>query len=154
MRANNRVRALGIALMLLGTAVQPAAADCAIGATAVAFGSYDVFTTAPLDSTGSVSYQCSIVVAPVTITISLDRGGAPSFNPRQMRRGTQALKYNLYLDPARLVIWGDGTGGSQAFTTLVSLPSTVVVPVYARIPARQDVAVGTYSDTVTVTILF
>jgi spore coat protein U-like protein len=139
-------------LALLAAPLRPADAACSISATAVSFGSYNVFASAPLDSTGSVSYQCTILTPAVTIT--LDRGGASSFTPRRMLRGTQALTYNLYLDPSRLVIWGDGTGGTQTYTALLPLPQNIVVPVYGRVPSGQDVAVGVYADTITATILF
>ena len=48
--------------------------------------------------------------------IQLDKGGAPTFTPRQMRRSGEILSYNLYLDSTRSTIWGDGTGGTQAYT--------------------------------------
>jgi len=143
---------LGMGLALLVAPLRPAYAACSISATAVSFGSYNVFASTPLDSTGSVTYQCTPLG--LTITITLDRGSASSFNPRRMLRGGQALTYNLYLDPARVLIWGDGTGGTQTYSALIGLPLNVVVPVYGRIPPGQDVAVGAYADTITVTILF
>jgi len=152
MKARGRMLTVAVGLALLAAPLRPAYAACSISTTAVSFGSYNVFASAPLDSTGSVTYQCTILG--LAITIALDRGGASGFNPRRMLRGTQALTYNLYLDPARVLIWGDGTGGTQTYSALIALPQSVVVPVYGRVPSGQDVAVGAYVDTITATILF
>jgi spore coat protein U-like protein len=129
----------------------PALAACTISTIGVSFGSYDVFTTVPLDSTGSVSYTCT---AGSAITITLDKGGAPSFDPRQMANGTQRLNYNLYLDATRAIIWGDGTGNTQVYANANAAGSLVTVMVYGRIPARQDVSAGAYTSTIAAVINF
>jgi spore coat protein U-like protein len=65
------------------------------------------------------------------------------------------MSYNLYLDAGHAQIWGDGTG-----TSFVSGPTSpvdgavVMVPIFASIPAHQDVGVGGYSDTIMVTLNF
>jgi spore coat protein U-like protein len=135
-------------------AAGPAEAACTISTTAVAFGTYNVFSASPDDATGRITFRCTAPRPPL-VTIQLDKGGAPSFNPRQMRQGSEILNYNLYLDSTRSTIWGDGTGGSQTFTQ--SNPQAnrnINVTVYGRIPAGQDVRAGAYSATVTATISF
>jgi spore coat protein U-like protein len=132
----------------------PAAAQCTVSASGVSFGSYDVFAPAPRDSSGSVTYECLVVV---TVQITLSRGSAPTFTPRTLVQGAETLQYNLYLDNARSTVWGDGSGGTSVFTRTLALGDvgqTVVVPVYGRIPARQDVSAGAYNDSITVTINF
>lgn len=153
MRGARVARALGLALVGSLVVAGPAVAACTVSTTPVTFGVYDVFAGTPLDSTGNVTFRCG--PQDVNITISLDRGGAPTFAPRQMRQGGEILDYNLYLDAARTVIWGDGTGGTQTYSN-GNPPNNrnVVVPVFGRIPAGQDVRTGPYSDTVTATILF
>ncbi|HEU4438448.1 MAG TPA: spore coat U domain-containing protein [Methylomirabilota bacterium] len=131
-----------------------AEAACNVNTTAVTFGTYNVFTAAPEDATGRVRIRCN-VTRPPSVTVHLDKGGAPSFTPRQMRKGTEALDYNLYQDSTRTVIWGDGTGGSQTFVLPnPPLNTNIDVTVYGRIPAGQDVSSGSYSSTVTATIFF
>jgi spore coat protein U-like protein len=77
--------------------------------------------------------------------------GVGTFAARQMRSGAQSLVYNLYLDASHLSIWGDGSPG----TSLLSLSGTGGnYTVYGRIPAGQNVLVGGYSDTITVTLIF
>jgi spore coat protein U-like protein len=142
------------AAMAAVIAAGSAEAACTISTTAVAFGTYNVFSASPDDATGRVTFRCTAPRPPL-VTIQLDKGGAPSFNPRQMRQGSEILNYNLYLDSTRTTIWGDGTGGSQTFTQ--SNPQAnrnINVTVYGRIPAGQDVRAGAYSATVTATISF
>jgi spore coat protein U domain-containing protein, fimbrial subunit CupE1/2/3/6 len=145
--------------MLLATAalliaVSAAEAACTITTTAVSFGSYNVFAGSADDATGQITYRCTTPRPPV-VTIHLDKGGSPSFSPRQMRRGSETLNYNLYLDSTRSTIWGDGTGGTQTYSRAnPPIFQNVSVSVFGRIPAGQDVSAGTYSATVTATIFF
>jgi len=153
MKTTRLLTTLGAVTAILATAAAAEAA-CTISTTAVSFGSYNVFAGSPDDATGQIRYRCSAPRPPV-VTIQLDKGGAPSFNPRQMRQGSQTLNYNLYLDSTRTTIWGDGTGGTQTYRR--NNPPTnqnINVTVYGRIPAGQDVSAGTYSATVTATIFF
>ncbi len=149
-----RARLIGTALGVLVTlaAASPAIAACTISASGVAFGSYNVFSITPLDASGTVTIQCSPLA--LNVQVQLSRGGAPSFSPRQMRQGGSTLDYNLYTDVTRLLIWGDGTAGTQVFAALVAALVDVVVPVYSRIPARQNVPAGAYTDTITATVIF
>lgn len=123
---------------------------CTISATSVSFGSYNVFTGTPLDATGTVTYQCLLGLQ---IVITLGRGSSPVFIPRTMRKGTESLNYNLYRDSTRMTVWGDGTGGTSTLTA-AALLLPVTVSVFGRVPARQDVSAGAYSDTVIVTVIF
>ena len=130
-----------------------ALAVCSLSSTSISFAIYDVFSTNPLDTNGSIVYRCGN--ADNNISISLDRGGASSFNPRQMLNGSQVLNYNLYLDAARTIIWGDGTGGTQTYF-IKNPPNNqdVTVPVYGRIPTGQSVTKRASSNTITLTINF
>jgi spore coat protein U-like protein len=129
-------------------------AACSLTSTSMVFGTYDVLVTTPLDTTGSLIYRCTQREHGIMIT--LDRGGATSFATRRMINGSEQLLYNLYLDAARTVIWGDGSGGTQAY--LIHNPQgnnqDLTVPIFGRIPARQDRGIGTYTDTIIVTLNF
>jgi spore coat protein U-like protein len=150
MRSTILVAASLAAFAVLLVVASQALAACSITVTGVNFGAYDPSATNPNDSTGNVSYRCNQNDA---VTISLSRGNAPTFAPRQMRSGNEVLNYNLYRDATRSSIWGDATGGTVVY--LDPAPPgrnvTVTVPIFGRIPPGQDVAVGTYSDNITVT---
>jgi spore coat protein U-like protein len=51
-------------------------------------------------------------------------------------------------------IWGDGGGSSSVQTALVAKDMPWNATLFGRIPARQNVSAGSYSDTITVTIDF
>ena len=72
-----------------------------------------------------------------------------------MLKSSEALTYNLYLDASRTTIWGDGTGGTQAYSDPSAKKNqSVTVTIYGRIPAGQDVSAVSYSNTITATINF
>ena len=128
-------------------------AVCSLTTTSISFGNYDVFSTAALDTNGSIVFRCGS--GDHNISVSFNQGGASSFNPRWMLKGSEVLNYNLYLDAARTVVWGDGTAGTQTY--IIRNPPNnqdVTVPVYGRVPSGQSVSKGAYSDTITVTINF
>ncbi len=130
-----------------------AQAACSLSGAAIAFGNYDPISLTPLDTAGAVVYRCGS--SDHNITITLSRGGGTSFATRRMVNGAEQLFYNLYRDAARTVIWGDGTGGTQAYT--IGNPQNnqdTSVPIFGRAPAGQNVSVGNYSDTITVTLIF
>jgi len=123
---------------------------CTISTTPVSFGSYDVFNSISTPSTGSVTYWCSWAW---TISIYLGKGIAGTNTPnRQMASGANRLSYNLYLDAAHTQVWGDPSPSS--YSTNFVWYSGATVTVYGLIPALQDVATGSYSDSVTATINF
>jgi len=132
-----------------------AGAACSVSATGVNFGAYDVFVTAPLDSTGTVTVTCD-QAPPVDVTIAIGPSGTSGgFVPRQMRSASSPdrLNYNLFVNAGRSTVWGNGSAGtSTVFLNNVRRNRPVVTTIYGRIPAGQDVSVGSYSDSLTVTI--
>ena len=136
---------------------QPAfAATCSIGSVlSLSFGNYDVFSGSALDSAGSVSYRCDNVSVLDTIMIQLSRGSSASFFPRTLQQGADQLQYNLYLDPSRSTVWGDGSSGTSQYGPIAPPDaSSVLLNIYGRVPERQNVRAGSYADTVVVTIVF
>lgn len=129
--------------------------NCTLATTPVNFGNYDVFSGYSLDSTGTLTVSCSNPEKkPITVNISINSGLSGNFNPRQMQgsNGTDRLNYYLFTDPSGAVIWGDGTGGSTTVFSTVTRTSTLTSTIYGRIPARQNVSVGTYTDLLTATV--
>jgi spore coat protein U-like protein len=144
----------GMALAVLMAVPREAIGQCSFNSTVgVSFGAYRLFDVPPNDSTGSITYTCVSLLSPITIDLS--KGSAPTYVPRQMRKGIDTLNYNLYLDASRVSIWGDGTGGSSRYGPVSPpLVTPVTVTIYGRVPAGQNVRIGSYTDTVTVTINF
>ena len=136
-----------------GAQAQGGGNSCDISVTGVAFGTYNVFGGAPLQSTGTVSFRCGPAVSgPVLIKLSTGQSG--TFLPRTLTQSTEALAYNLYKNAARTQVWGDESGGVTGVTLALQKNTWVPVDVFAEIPPLQDVRAGTYTDTITATIEF
>jgi spore coat protein U-like protein len=148
------VRMLIGAMAVLFCTICAEAATCSITTTPVAFGTYDVFSSVPTDTTGSVSFTCDGSATNIFITLSRGVGSGANFNRRRLTGPSDTLDYNLYLDAARTTVWGEG--GSTSTYTNASPPNStaIVVTIYGRISAGQDVRAGTYTDTVTAIINF
>jgi spore coat protein U-like protein len=128
---------------------------CDISTNAVPFGTYNVFASSPTDSTGSVSYSCFLALS-LNVRIYLGTGGAGGFSPRRMSSGGHTLNYNLFRDAARSTVWEDGSGTTSyhQVSILALVASAGTVTIYGRVPALQDVNIGSYTDDVVASIVF
>ena len=152
------LRVLGLSLALAaGPGQASAAAICAVSSTSLTFGQYVPYEDMPTDSTATITVTCtSSNVVPVVIngSISLTGPGAPS--DRELVDGANRLRYQLFLDPSRTMIWGDGSNGdARSVIGIASIagPFEATVTVYARIPARQPgTMVGNYTGQITVVL--
>jgi spore coat protein U-like protein len=150
-RRDSHLRPVALAALLLGLTLPGAARaanNCNIITTgAVTFGTYLWTNPSPTDSVGTISYNCN---SPAAVLLSAGNSGIAS--QRTLVSGTDKLNYNLYQDAGRRQIWGDFfTGGVPEFVVQSGRSD---LSVYGRIPPGQNVAPGTYSDTVTITFLF
>lgn len=156
--------ARGFLAVLAGALLAPAAHAapfglmCTASATGVSFGTYSPLTPTPLKSTGTVTVSCNAILpGTAPVTVQLGPGASGSFAARHLVSGAGVLGYNLYLDAADTQTWGDGTGGSLTDSLNVTITNFFgsgksSATIYALMPALQDVAPGSYSDTITVTI--
>lgn len=121
----------------------------------VAFGSYNVYSSANVDAAGSMTYVCNTGVASF-VTIDISTGSSGVYTTRTLANGASSLNYNLYAAAARTGNpWGNGTGNTTHYgPVLVVLGAAATIDVYGRIPGSQNVAAGAYSDTVVLTINF
>lgn len=131
--------------LAITVAVQSA---CALTGATLDFGTYTAGQTTDRDARIDIAYtNCG----PGTITMELDGGGAADVNARKLRSGTNVLNYNLYRETARTAIFGTGVNAKTATLTGVASGS---LSVWGRIPKSQAVPVGTYTDTVNITLTF
>lgn len=126
-------------------------ANCTVTTTAVTFPApYDPVVAnagANEDGTGNVQIVCTKGAG---TSIALNLGANALVNQPRMKGPGAAdfLAYMLYSDSGRTVLW---SGVTRAIAVATSKAAQNFV-VYARIPSGQDVSVGTYLDTVTVTL--
>ena len=160
--------AAGLALLVavFGTPVSAATAtanlgvsatvtnNCTISTSALAFGSYDpVVANAAtnLDGTGTVSVACT---KGTTATVGLGLGSNASGSTRRMSDGGgNFLTYELYQDVSHSTVWGNAGAG---LLSPAAAPSKAArnFTVYGQVASNQDVAAGSYSDTVVATVNF
>lgn len=133
--------------------------SCNVSATAVNFGVYNPLSGTPDDATGTVSVSCDVILLGLleSWTITLSTGSSGSYASRKLHSGASVLTYNLYTNAARTTIWGDGTGGTSIVSdsqALVIGSNTSNYTAYGRVAAGQDQAAGTYTDVITVTLIY
>lgn len=148
---------VAIAVLTLLAVDDGYAFKCNITATPVNFALYDVLSFTPNDSTGGITVDCSNPVGkPITVTVTLSTGSSGSFFERKMKlsTGSDTLIYNLYTNAARDRVMGDGSGTTEAPFNVVTRPQAWAIPLFGRIPARQNVPPGIYSDVLTATVLW
>ena len=134
--------------------------SCSMSATTTSFGVYNPLSATPQDGAGSVTVSCKgLLGLPIHIldgyTIRLSTGSSGSYATRQMVGLGYQLGYNLYTNPGRTTVWGDGSGGTAvlSYATIVDLfPYAQTYSIYGRITAGQNVPPGSYADTIVVTI--
>lgn len=130
--------------------------SCTTSASGVSFGSYDPTSSTAQDATGTVTVECTLLVALAgTYAISLNPGLNGTYAARKLKLSS-TVNYNLYTTTGRTTVWGDGTGGTS--TVIGTLPlllfSSQTFTIYGRIPASQNVAPGVYTDTIVVTVAY
>ena len=134
--------------------------SCSISADDVSFGTYDPISASNHDATGEVRVTCGAIVASITVsyTISLSSGSSGTSLSRSMANGGSTLAYNLYTNPSRTSVWGNGVGGTvtlgNSYTLSLVFPKTDAFPVYGRIPPGQTVGAGSYTDSLIATVTF
>lgn len=130
-----------------------AQAGCFIAAGGMSFGAYNVADPFPRDTMLVLTVSCQEVQArDVSISIgpSANSGG---IQIRQMKwaAGNDILSYNLFADASRTQVWGDGTSAAPVVVQGVTRDSPQQLVVFGRIPAGQNVSVGSYGDVIIVT---
>ena len=165
----NSLRAMIASLALAGLPITPSAqvftftsgmpvrveivSSCTISASDLDFGAYNTSSTTPALGQTNIQLQCG---TGVFLEVSLDAGTGPGSNTSHRRMGqesgTDRLDYDLYQDSGRTMHWGDKSGRDTREVVSTGEPQTI--PVYGEIPAGQRARDGTYSDTITVQVVY
>lgn len=156
-----------LATVVLGMAIPVellAGAGCSVSVVGMNFGLYDPLDPMPSDSAGRIEVTCDYLppggATNVSYDVALSTGTSGSFLQRYMALGNERLPYNLYTDAARSLAWGNGSAGSQVVSGGMKVNPgahsslTNVHTVYGRIPAGVDAALGSFSDSIVVTLTF
>ena len=126
--------------------------DCTVSVIPVQFGQYITIEASAVDAIGSVNVTCGSST-PFTVKLDAGENSSDSFNPRKLRSSSSGatLNYNLYLDSALTMVWGDGTNNTY-IRSGVGTGAPQQFSIYGRIPGSQNVSFGSFNDSVTVTL--
>ena len=133
--------------------------SCTITVADLTFTSYDPTYGVDNDSTGSVTSTCTTgggVVLTLGQGSSADSGSTDATPIRRMVGTTGAasgtyLNYGLYQEGGRTTVFGNTSGTGGSFTATGGADVTTV---YGRIPKSQSAAIGSYADSVSVTLTY
>ena len=139
-----------------------AAVSCTASATGPVFGNYNPLSPTPTVANGLVQVTCTLLsggATTVNLVTSYSTGASGNYVTRTMLSGANKLNYNLYFDAAYTLIRGNGTGGSQTGGASLALSrgtptASASGTIYGRIPAAQDPAAGSYTDTIVLTVTY
>ena len=132
--------------------------NCNVSTTALNFGSSGASITSPIDSTATITAQCTDTTP---YSIGLNSGANASGNQNRMLSGSSNyLTYNLYTNSGYSDPWTTTTsttsctGGANTCVLGTGTGANQNVTVYGQVPAQTAPASGTYTDTVVVTVTF
>lgn len=131
---------------------------CTISTTTVAFGAYNVLSSTDNTTAGNIRISCTNVntgVIASTLQVSSGAAGGTWATSRLMT-GAGNLNYQIYRDSARTVVWDANAAYSDPGINVVTanVYAFIDVPVYGKIPNQQNVANGSYSDSLAITVTF
>ena len=140
------------------------AASCSISTTPVSFGAYDPASAAATTSTGSVTLSCVKNSDPsISLTLGLYAVGSVRGMKDSVITNTDVLSYQLYqpssLVPNTACTFNETTAWGSTGTELFDpAAATSIAPqtynICGKILPGQDVANGSYQDTVTAQVDF
>jgi len=163
-RPVKQIYTVGLLSLALGFGMQARSTvsfSCTVSATGINFGVYNPLSATGDSAAGSWTVNCTATgsgSATVSGTLSMSTGSSGQYATRKMVSGTNTLNYNIYLTPGYTQIFGDGTGGtyapSESGTVTAGQVYQVAGNMYGFMPASQDVAPGSYSDTIIITVVY
>lgn len=128
--------------------------DCTITFNNINHGTVTALTSNNDAASAGDNITCSFADS-YTIAFNVGSGGG-TYATRTLANGTNTLNFNVYSDPARTVVWGDGSTSAPAYTgTSTGGGVANALTVYSRVFGPQTgKPEGTYSSTITATATF
>ncbi len=139
--------------------VASAKRTCRISVSPVNFGTYTPGTANDVDTVGQIAVRCrgrSGRGQPTSYALLIDGGLSANSADRRMQNGLSNLAYNLFQDAARMIIWGDGSGGTAPVFQAIGRRGLFRRQhnIYGRTFAGQYPETGIYGDNTLVTLEF
>lgn len=128
---------------------------CTVNSGVLHFGEYSALENKATASRTRIRLQC---YGSGSYTLSLMPGSSTNPNVRELRSSRDKLFYNLYLDPAMSMIWGNGSGNTHTLSSSFDSAQNRVTRqshnIFGSIYPSQDAYPGDYTDNLLVTITF
>jgi spore coat protein U-like protein len=148
MRWRNR---LALAVAALAASLPCAAGNsCNVSIQDVIFGDYDASNPVAAVTSAEVRVSCQkLTTLEILLSTSTVSG---SVLDRRMRHQSRpdTLSYNIFREASMSSVWGDSAQGNRL---VLKVQGDYVTRIYAQIFPRQDVWIGSYADTLRVTVL-
>ncbi len=148
------LRACWVALACVsGSSCLHAGIGCDVDSAALTFGLYDPSSTSPTDGVGTVDLKCTSLATATPNGANVALSISPASNRKMLSNG-YALNYGIYSNAARSANWGDGSAAPMLSTGAMQAneSKSLRFTLYGRIPPLQNIAAGTYSDALLITI--
>jgi spore coat protein U-like protein len=133
---------------------------CSASAPTVAFGQIMTINTADIDISPNLTVTCQSFLASLAFSyeVRLSTGASGSYANRTMKKSSDALRYQMFVNAGRTQIWGDGISGTsvaaKSFMLISIGTQTDYWPIYSRLYGGQNVPPGHYSDSITISIIY
>ncbi|GAC1525597.1 MAG: hypothetical protein NVS2B4_01710 [Ramlibacter sp.] len=159
----NRSATAVAACLLLAASTAQAGMTCYVRQSGIVlFTGYDATSSTPNDGSLALVIGCDRQGGPASVNVEVTLGSSGvsgAVATRQMRQVGglgDLLTYNLYRDIGRTAVWGFTSGVDTRVQLITNVPNngsaTTTFTVYGRVNTLQDVAPGTYADSVQVTV--
>ena len=154
-----RSRFLGLfALAAIGLSASSAglaASSCELATSGgLSFGSYNAGSAANINATGTFQYKCLGFSLPATAVVTAATGSSGTYAYRTMMNGSNTLRYQLYTDPGRTIVFATQASGGAITLNLDNLNSFRTVNFYGTVPAGQAPPPGVYNDSLNLTLTY
>ncbi len=127
--------------------------ECQLGQiTTMDFGTVFQNLTQNVDSTATITVTCNGGQGANGYHVGLGDGLNSASGQRRLQGPGGYLNYELYRDAQRTSRWGNSSGYNDVSGVGNGQPQ--VLTVYGRVPAQSTPGVGTFTDTVVVTITY
>ena len=128
------------------------AESCRLNTRPLDFGAYEDGSPAAVLTTATIDLVCrGIGEATAAIVTAGPSANTGTYQNRALRNGDSYLRYQVYINSARTIVWGDGTQDTQP--VVVPGPATNrSFTVYGGMGNSQSGEVGRYSDVLRITV--
>lgn len=139
-----------ITVGLLSLISLSASASCSISSGSMNFGPYNPFSESNLYTSAHININCLNDTDVVIKTTSMiDRNQLRTMNNIQYPEQNDVLAYQLFIDPARNQLFGDGNNNTVVYS---GINKNFVL--YGTLLKKQNVFKGIYQDNIMLEIIY